>query len=113
MVTMQSQKLVSVLTWVEKFIDIKCRTSGLRPAAVVLVATIRALKMHGGVAKSDLAEENVQAVVDGLPNLENIWKTFKMFMACQQSLPSISSRWIPKQNCKQFMRPAKSAALTS
>lgn len=54
----------------EKFIDIKCRTSGLRPAAVVLVATIRALKMHGGVANSDLAEENVQAVVDGLPNLE-------------------------------------------
>ena len=54
----------------EKFIDIKCRTSGLRPAAVVLVATIRALKMHGGVAKSDLAEGSVQAVVDGLPNLE-------------------------------------------
>ncbi|WP_304949108.1 formate--tetrahydrofolate ligase [Streptococcus sinensis] len=54
----------------EKFIDIKCRISGLRPSAVVLVATIRALKMHGGVAKSDLAEENVQAVVDGLPNLE-------------------------------------------
>lgn len=54
----------------EKFIDIKCRTSGLRPSAVVLVATIRALKMHGGVAKSDLSEENVQAVVDGLPNLE-------------------------------------------
>ena len=54
----------------EKFIDIKCRTSGLRPSAVVLVATIRALKRHGGVAKSDLAEENVQAVVDGLPNLE-------------------------------------------
>ena len=54
----------------EKIIDIKCRTSGLRPSAVVLVATIRALKMHGGVAKSDLAEENVQAVVDGLPNLE-------------------------------------------
>ena len=54
----------------EKFIDIKCRTSGLRPAAVVLVATIRALKMHGGVAKSDLAEENIQAAVDGLPNLE-------------------------------------------
>lgn len=54
----------------EKFIDIKCRTSGLRPSAVVLVATIRALKIHGGMAKSDLAEENVQAVVDGLPNLE-------------------------------------------
>lgn len=54
----------------EKFIDIKCRMSGLRPAAVVLVATIRALKMHGGVPKADLATENVQAVVDGLPNLD-------------------------------------------
>ncbi|EPC6809480.1 formate--tetrahydrofolate ligase [Streptococcus pyogenes] len=54
----------------EKFIDIKCRMSGLRPAAVVLVATIRALKMHGGVPKTDLATENVQAVMDGLPNLD-------------------------------------------
>ncbi|HFI2472479.1 TPA: formate--tetrahydrofolate ligase [Streptococcus suis] len=54
----------------EKFIDIKCRLSGLRPSAVVLVATIRALKMHGGVAKSDLAQENVEAVLAGLPNLE-------------------------------------------
>ncbi|HEQ4930840.1 TPA: formate--tetrahydrofolate ligase [Streptococcus pyogenes] len=54
----------------EKFIDIKCRMSGLRPAAVVLVATIRALKMHGDVPKADLATENVQAVVDGLPNLD-------------------------------------------
>ncbi|HEQ0480993.1 TPA: formate--tetrahydrofolate ligase [Streptococcus pyogenes] len=54
----------------EKFIDIKCRMSGLRPAVVVLVATIRALKMHGGVPKADLATENVQAVMDGLPNLD-------------------------------------------
>lgn len=54
----------------EKFIDIKCRMSGLRPAAVVLVATIRALKMHGGVPKANLTTENVQAVVDGLPNLD-------------------------------------------
>ncbi|HEQ4770483.1 TPA: formate--tetrahydrofolate ligase [Streptococcus pyogenes] len=54
----------------EKFIDIKCRMSSLRPAVVVLVATIRALKMHGGVPKADLATENVQAVVDGLPNLD-------------------------------------------
>lgn len=54
----------------EKFIDIKCRLSGLRPSAVVLVATIRALKMHGGVAKCDLAQENVEAVLAGLPNLE-------------------------------------------
>ena len=54
----------------EKFIDIKCRIAGLKPAAVVLVATIRALKMHGGVVKADLATENVQAVIDGLPNLD-------------------------------------------
>lgn len=54
----------------EKFIDIKCRMAELKPAAVVLVATIRALKMHGGVAKADLATENVQAVIDGLPNLD-------------------------------------------
>jgi len=54
----------------EKFIDIKCRLSGLRPSAVVLVATVRALKMHGGVNKNDLGEENVDAVIKGLPNLE-------------------------------------------
>lgn len=54
----------------EKFIDIKCRLSGLRPSAVVLVATIRALKMHGGVAKTDLGTENVEAVIAGLANLE-------------------------------------------
>ncbi len=54
----------------EKFIDIKCRLSGIRPSAVVLVATIRALKMHGGIAKADLGTENVQAVLDGLPNLD-------------------------------------------
>lgn len=54
----------------EKFIDIKCRLANLKPSAVVLVATIRALKMHGGVAKKDLSEENVEAVINGLPNLE-------------------------------------------
>ena len=54
----------------EKFIDIKCRMAELKPAAVVLVATIRTLKMHGGVAKADLATENVQAVIDCLPNLD-------------------------------------------
>lgn len=54
----------------EKFIDIKCRISGLKPSAVVLVATIRALKMHGGVAKENLTEENVEAVQNGLPNLD-------------------------------------------
>ncbi len=54
----------------EKFFDIKCRKAGLRPQAVVIVATIRALKMHGGVAKDDLREENVAAVEAGFANLE-------------------------------------------
>ncbi len=53
----------------EKFFDIKCRQSGLRPDAAVIVATVRALKMHGGVARGDLARENVQAVRDGAANL--------------------------------------------
>ncbi len=53
----------------QKFLDIKCRQAGLRPDAVVLVATIRALKMHGGVAKADLGAENAQAVEAGLANL--------------------------------------------
>jgi len=54
----------------EKFLDIKCRMSGLRPDAVVIVATIRALKMHGGVDKKNLAIPNVEAVKIGLENLE-------------------------------------------
>ncbi len=53
----------------EKFFNIKCRKAGLKPDAVVLVATIKALKMHGGVAKSDLGEENVEALVAGLKNM--------------------------------------------
>jgi formate--tetrahydrofolate ligase len=53
----------------EKFFDIKCRKAGLKPAAAVIVATVRALKMHGGVAKGDLGAENVEAVRDGLDNL--------------------------------------------
>ncbi len=53
----------------EKFLDIKCRVAGLRPSAVVVVATVRALKMHGGLAKSELGEENLAALRRGLPNL--------------------------------------------
>ena len=53
----------------EKFLDIKCRVAGLKPSCAVLVATVRALKMHGGVKKSDLVAENVQAVMLGMPNL--------------------------------------------
>ena len=53
----------------EKFLDIKCRAAGLRPSAVVIVATVRALKMHGGLLKEELKEENLQALEKGLPNL--------------------------------------------
>ncbi len=53
----------------EKFIDIKCRASGLRPSCVVIVATMRALKHHGGVLKADLGKENVQALMKGAENL--------------------------------------------
>ncbi|HLO22132.1 MAG TPA: formate--tetrahydrofolate ligase [Methyloceanibacter sp.] len=54
----------------EKFFDIKCRKAGLKPACVVIVATIRALKMHGGVAKDDLKKENLQALEKGFANLQ-------------------------------------------
>lgn len=64
----------------EKFIDIKCRLSGLKPDAAVIVATVRALKHHGGVAKTDLCKENVKSLEKGIENLlkhvENITKVF-------------------------------------
>lgn len=64
----------------EKFIDIKCRMTGIRPSAVVLVATIKALKYNGGVAKADLGAENLEALEKGLPNLlkhiENITNVY-------------------------------------
>ena len=66
----------------EKFIDIKCRLAGLRPSAVVVVATVRALKMHGGVPKDQLGQENLEALEKGLPNLlqhiSNIKNVFKL-----------------------------------
>lgn len=66
----------------EKFLDIKCRAAGLKPSAVVIVATVRALKSHGGVLKADLGEENLQALEKGLPNLykhiENISNVYKL-----------------------------------
>ncbi len=66
----------------EKFLDIKCRMAGLKPAAVVVVATVRALKMHGGVKKNDLTKENLEALEQGLPNLlrhvGNITNVYKL-----------------------------------
>lgn len=66
----------------EKFLDIKCRMAGLKPDAVVIVATVRALKMHGGVAKTELAEENLSALEKGIPNLlrhvSNIKNVYKL-----------------------------------
>ena len=63
----------------EKFFDIKCRKAGLHPAAAVIVATVRALKMHGGVAKEDLKKENVEALKKGLANLGRHIENVKKF----------------------------------
>ena len=63
----------------EKFFDIKCRKAGLKPDCVVIVATIRALKMHGGVAKDDLKKENVQALEKGFANLERHVQNVRKF----------------------------------
>ena len=63
----------------EKFFDIKCRKAGLKPEAVVVVATVRALKMHGGVAKDDLGNENVAAVQKGCANLARHIRNVKSF----------------------------------
>ncbi len=66
----------------EKFLDIKCRYAGLNPSAVVIVATIRALKMHGGVPKTELSSENLDALKEGIPNLlrhvSNIKDVYKL-----------------------------------
>jgi formate--tetrahydrofolate ligase len=63
----------------EKFMDIKCRKAGLAPDAVVLVATLRALKMHGGVEKADLGKENVKAIEDGFVNLARHVENLRKF----------------------------------
>ena len=63
----------------QKFFDIKCRSAGLNPDGVVLVATIRALKMHGGVARADLKQENVAAVESGCVNLERHLKNIAKY----------------------------------
>ncbi len=63
----------------EKFIDIKCRKAGIQPSCVVLVTTVRALKMHGGAEKDNLKNENIDAIEKGLPNLERHIQNLKQF----------------------------------
>lgn len=93
----------------EKFLDIKCRTAGLKPNAVVVVATVRALKMHGGADKENLREENLEALEKGLPNLlrhiSNIKNVYKL--PCVVALNCFSSDTeaehdLIKSKCKEL-----------
>ncbi|MBD5542454.1 MAG: formate--tetrahydrofolate ligase [Lachnospiraceae bacterium] len=95
----------------EKFFDIKCRLSGLKPDAVVLVATIRALKYNGGVAKADLNEENTEALARGIVNLEkhieNLQKygvpvvvTLNSFVSDTQAEISFVQEFCEKRGCE-------------
>ncbi len=93
----------------EKFLDIKCRIAGLKPSAVVIVATIRALKMHGGVQKTQLTEENLDALEKGIPNLlkhiENITVKFGLpAVVAINRFPSDTEAELKlvEQKCKQY-----------
>ena len=67
----------------EKFLDIKCRMAGLKPSAVVIVATVRALKYNGGVPKAELNNENLEALEKGLPNLlKHVEQHHRMYTNC-------------------------------
>ena len=95
----------------EKFFDIKCRMAGLKPDAVVLVATIRALKYNGGVAKADLNQENVEALSRGIVNLEkhieNLQKygvpvvvTLNAFVSDTQAETDYVQKFCEDRNCE-------------
>lgn len=91
----------------EKFLDIKCRMADLEPDAVVVVATLRALKMHGGIGKKELADENVAAVEKGLPNLfkhvENIRDVFGLpaVVAVNRFPTDTDAEWVAlKEACE-------------
>ncbi len=91
----------------EKFLDIKCRQAGLKPDAVVIVATVRALKMHGGVKKTDLAVENLDALRKGIENLEkhieNIHKYHLPSVVAINAFPTDTKAELEllKEICKQ------------
>lgn len=93
----------------EKFLDIKCRMAGLKPDAVIIVATVRALKYNGGVPKDKLGEENLEALEKGLPNLlkhvENITKVFKLpaVVAINRfPLDTVAELDLVKNRCKEL-----------
>ncbi|MCK9613538.1 MAG: formate--tetrahydrofolate ligase [Bacteroidales bacterium] len=96
----------------EKFIDIKCRYSGLRPDAVVLVATVRALKYHGGAELKTLKEANPEALKKGLPNLEKHIENMKLFNICPAvainrfATDTEEELHIIKSRCKELGVPA-------
>ena len=82
----------------EKFLDIKCRMAGIKPDAVVIVATVRALKYNGGVAKPDLNEENLEALENGIPNLMKHVDNIKNVYGLPCVVATMRSRRIPKRN---------------
>ncbi len=90
----------------EKFMDIKCRMAGLKPDAVVLVATVRALKMHGGVAKSDLSAENVEAVRQGGANLKRHIENLAKFGV----KPTVAINHFPTDTAAELAAVAELAA---
>ena len=86
----------------EKFLDIKCRMAGLKPDAVVIVATVRALKMHGGLAKTELAKEDLAALEKGIPNLlrhvsniRNVYGLQRLISSFRNAGNSVSTRFFP------------------
>jgi len=92
----------------EKFFNIKCRYAGLNPSAVVIVATVRALKNHGGVAKADLSNENMKALADGFENLEKQIENVKKFkvpaVVALNEFPTDSKEELDfvEQRCKEL-----------
>ena len=85
----------------EKFLDIKCRMAGLKPDAVVIVATVRALKYNGGVPKQELNEENLEALEKGLPNLmKHVHNIKHVYGLPCVKLQSMHSRQIHRQNLR-------------
>ena len=94
----------------EKFLDIKCRMAGLKPDAVVLVATVRALKHHGGAAKADLGREDLAALERGLPTCCSTWTTSRTCSACPAWWPSMPSPPTRRQSCSWWRTSAGSWA---